>query len=83
MPKRPYPRWQRRHDGVLQWLLQHPAGTLNDCARATGYSPSQISRIVNSPDYQCRYHVARKIIEAEISRSVIRRLEGGSNAAQR
>ena len=73
MPKRPYPRWQRRHDGVLQWLLQHPAGTLNDCARATGYSPSQISRIVNSPDYQHRYRAARKIIEAEISRSVITR----------
>lgn len=76
MPKRPYPRWRRRHDGVLQWLLQHPAGTLKDCARATGYSPSQISRIVNSPDYQRRYRAARKIIEAEISRSVIRRLAG-------
>ena len=74
MPKRPYPRWQRRHDAVLLWLLQHPARTLKECARATGYSPSQISRIVNSPDYQRRYNAARKIIEKEISRSVIRRL---------
>ena len=76
MPKRPYPRWQRRHEAVLQWLLQHPAQTLKECARATGYSPSQISRIVNSPDYQRRYRAARKIIEAEISRPAIRRLAG-------
>lgn len=74
MPKRPYPRWQRRHEGVLLWLLQRPWAKLKECARATGYSPSQISRIVNSPDYQRRYNAARKIIEAEISRSVIRRL---------
>ena len=81
MPKRPYPRWQRRHDAVLQWLLQCPRATLKECARATGYSPSQISRIVNSPDFQRRYRAARKIIEEEISRSIIRRLEGGRNEA--
>ena len=74
MPKRPYPRWQRRHESVFLWLLQRPRATLKECARATGYSPSQISRIVNSPDYQRHYRAARKIIEEEISRSVIRRL---------
>ena len=77
MPKRPYPRWQRRHEGVLLWLLQHPWAKLNDCARATGYSPSQISRIINSPDYQRHYRAARKIIEEEISRSIIARLRCG------
>ncbi len=76
MPKRPYPRWQRRHDAVLQWLLQRPRATLKECARATGYSPSQISRIVNSPDYQRRCNVARKIIDEELFRSYIRRLRG-------
>ena len=80
MPKRPYPCWQRRHEGVLLWLLQHPARTLKECAGATGYSPSQISRIVNSPDYQRRYNAARKIIEEEISRSVIQ-LSGVSSGA--
>ena len=77
MPKHPYPRWQRRHEGVLQWLLQRPWATLKDCARATGYSPSQISRIVNSPDFRARYNAARKIIEADISRSIIARLRCG------
>ncbi len=81
MPKRPYPRWQRRHESVFRLLLRRPRTTLKECARATGYSPSQISRIVNSPDYQRRYDAARKIIDAEISRSVIRRLEGGRNEA--
>ncbi len=83
MPKRPYPRWQRRHESVFRLLLRDPRATLKECARATGYSPSQISRIVNSPDYQCRYDAARRIIEAEISRSVIRRLAGNRNVAQR
>ena len=81
MPKRPYPRWQRRHEGVFRLLLQRPRTTLKECARATGYSPSQISRIVNSPDYQRHYRAARKIINEEISRSVIRRLAGGRNDA--
>lgn len=77
MPKRPYPRWQRRHHAVLQWLLQNPARTLNECARDNGYSPSQISRIVNSPDFQYRFLAARKIVEVEVSKSVIRRFSGG------
>ncbi len=81
MPKRPYPRWQRRHESVFRLLLQHPRATLKECARATGYSPSQISRIVNSPDYQRHYRAARKIIDEEISRSVIRRLAGGRSDA--
>jgi len=81
MPKRPYPRWQRRHESVFRLLLRDPRTTLKECARATGYSPSQISRIVNSPDYQRHYRAARKIINEEISRSVIRRLAGGRDDA--
>ena len=74
MPKRPYPRWQRRHECVLDWLLERPWATLEECAFATGYSPSQLSRIVNSPDYQRRYRAARKIIEEKISRLYLSRL---------
>jgi hypothetical protein len=60
MPKRPYPKWQRRHEGVLLWLLEHPWAKLQDCARATGYSPSQISRIACSPEFRLRYTAALK-----------------------
>ncbi len=81
MPKRPYPRWQRRHEAVLLWLLQRPWAKLHECARATGYSPSQVSRIVTSPDFQRHYRAARKFIEEEISRSYIRRLGGDRNDA--
>lgn len=49
------------------------------CARETGYSQSHVSRIVNSPDFLRHYRAARKIIEEEISRSVIRRLVGVRN----
>lgn len=76
MPKRTYPRWQRRHDAVLRWLLQNPARTLNECAGATGYSPSQISRIVNSPDFRTRYRAANELVAEELTKSVIRRLRG-------
>ncbi len=76
MPKRPYPSWQRRHEGVFRLLLRDPRTTLKECARATGYSPSQISRMVNSPDYQRRYDAALIIIQEELFRSYIRRLRG-------
>ena len=33
-------------------------GTQQDCARATGYTPSHVSRIVNSPEFYRRYIVA-------------------------
>ena len=72
MPKRPYPRWQRRHEAVLTWLLQNPAKKLKDCARELGYTPSQISRIVNSPDFQRRYHTAVAIHRREVSLAIIR-----------
>jgi len=66
MPKRPYPRWQRRHEGVLLWLLEHPWAKLQDCARATGYSPSQISRIVCSPEFRTRYTAALKTAQQSV-----------------
>ena len=65
MPKRPYPRWQRRHEGVLIWLLRHPWGKLHDCARETGYTPSHISRIVNSPEFFHRYAAAAETIKSD------------------
>ena len=47
-----YPRWQRRHEAVLQWLLSHHTGKLYECARETGYSPWPLSRIINSQHFQ-------------------------------
>lgn len=55
MPKRPYPRHQRRHDAILLSLLQNPLQTQKELAAATGYSASQISRILCSPDFQAQY----------------------------
>ncbi len=73
MPSRPYPSWQRRHEAVLNWVLQNPTKTFKQCARETGYSQNHISRIFNSPDFQRRYRAARDKISEEISRSVIDR----------
>ncbi len=74
MPKRPYPRWQRRHEAVLLWCLKNPTKPLRHCAGETGYSESHLSRIVNSPDFQRHYRAARKFIEEEICRSYVSRL---------
>jgi hypothetical protein len=74
MTKRPYPRWQCRHESVLRWLIENPPKKLKDCAEATGYSRTHISRIVNSPDFRRRYRAIRKNIQEEISRSYISRL---------
>ncbi len=81
MPARPYPRWQRRHEAILRWLLLNPTRPLKDCARETGYSPSHVSRIFKSPDFQRHWQSARKIIEEEISRAAIARLSGGRGGA--
>jgi hypothetical protein len=55
MPKRPYPEYRRRHDAILLSILRNPLQTQRQLARETGYSPSQISRIVCSPDFRERY----------------------------
>lgn len=68
MPKRPYPHWQHRHEAVLLWCLQNPRMKQNDCARETGYSRGQVSRIINSPDFQREYQAAREIIREEITK---------------
>jgi hypothetical protein len=34
MTKRPYPRWERRHEAVLHWLIEHPTATLREGALA-------------------------------------------------
>ena len=76
MPKRPYPRWQRRHQTVLELLLENPRLKLEECARATGYSRTHVSRIVNSPDFRERYERARKAIEQEIRHRYLQRFSG-------
>ena len=55
MPKRPYPSWQRRHEAVLIWLFGNTSKKLGDCAAATGYSVTHLSRIINAPDFRHRY----------------------------
>jgi hypothetical protein len=69
MPK-PYPRFNRRHQGVMLWLLDHPAATLTQCAAELGYSRTWVSRIVNSPEFRQRYSAAM----GEVAREKIRNL---------
>ena len=57
MTKRPYPRYRRRHDGIMFSILENPLRTNKEIAKATGYSPSQVSRIVCSPDFRALYEV--------------------------
>ena len=55
MPKRPYPRYQRRHHAILLSVCRNPAKKQNEIAKETGYSPSQVSRILCSPDFREQY----------------------------
>jgi hypothetical protein len=74
MTKRPYPRWERRHEAVLLWLIEHPTATLSEGARATGYSPSHLSRITCSPDFQGHLLVLRSELERQVLSRVTDRL---------
>jgi hypothetical protein len=57
MPKRHYPKHQRRHDAILLEIFGGPCRTQKEIAKATGYSPSQVSRILCSPEFLERYEV--------------------------
>ena len=57
MPKRPYPRHQRRHTAILIAALENPAQTQKQIAKATGYSESQVSRIMCSPDFLAMHDI--------------------------
>ena len=50
-----YPTWQRRHEAVLQYMLEHPAACYGEVARATGYSVWHISRVTNTPEFRRRH----------------------------
>ena len=78
MPRRPYPRWRDRHHTVLKLLMEGPlmegpCPKQKDIAHATGYSPWQVSRIINSPDFRRRYEQARKRKEAIVDALCVRR----------
>jgi Homeodomain-like domain-containing protein len=55
MPKRPYPSYQRRHHAILLSVCRDPGKKQKDIAKETGYSESQVSRILCSPDFQQAY----------------------------
>ena len=52
MPKRPYPRYQRRHHAILLSMCRNPAKKQREIAKETGYSLSQVSRILCSPEFR-------------------------------
>ena len=55
MPKRPYPHYQRRHHSILLAVCRNPAIKQREIAKETDYSPSQVSRILCSPDFREQY----------------------------
>ena len=67
MPRRHYPKLQRRHDAILLEILERPCRTQKEIAKATGYSPSQVSRILCSPDFKDRYEVVFQSISIDCS----------------
>src|SRR6516165_1573980 len=57
MTTRPYPHYHRRNDGIMFSILENPLPTNKEIAKSTGYTPSQVSRIVCSPDFQALYEI--------------------------
>jgi hypothetical protein len=48
-------KWNRKHQDVLLWFLEHPGGKQKDCAKAVGYSEAWLSKIVNTPEFKRRH----------------------------
>jgi hypothetical protein len=61
MANRVYPAWQRRHEAVLQYMLEYPAADYGEVARATGYSRWHISRIIANPEFRRRLRAHRRV----------------------
>jgi hypothetical protein len=57
MPKRPYPPIPTSPRRDLLHILENPMQTQKEIAKATGYSASQVSRILCSPDFQAHYDI--------------------------
>ncbi len=70
-PKRHYPLWQRRHNAVLIYFLANPTATRDECARATRYSRTHVSRICNSEEFKKRYRAAFDAVRSEVARNVV------------
>ena len=70
-----HPRWRARHQSVLEFVLANPLARREAVASATGYSPWQVSRIMNSPDFRCRLMQAFDLRMAEIARLHVWRWE--------
>ena len=64
--RRSHPTWQHRHSAVLLWYAANPGGKQHECAAATGYSRSQVSRIVNSEGFRRRYAAVRDQVLREL-----------------
>ena len=74
LPRRPYPRWQRRHDAILRLIMEKPHLMRSEIASATGYSRWQVSRIMNAPDFRARYRELRAVIDRELASRYLERL---------
>ena len=77
MPRRPYPRWQRRHEAILRLMMEKPHLMRPQIASATGYSRWQVSRIINSPDFRARYRELRAVIDRKLANHYLERLSSG------
>jgi len=74
MERRHYPRWQRRHEAILRMILEKPRLARAEIAAATRYSPWQVSRIINSPDFRARFEQMRAVINQELAHRYVERL---------
>jgi hypothetical protein len=75
MPRRrPYPRWQRRHEAILRLMVEKPHLMRSQIASATGYSRWQVSRIMNAPDFRARYRELRAVIDRQLANRYLERL---------
>ena len=62
-----HPTWQRRHEAVLQWFLRYPWGTRAECASATGYSPTHVSRITSTAKFAERFRSATETAAIQVA----------------
>jgi len=59
---------------LLRLTLEQPQLTLKECGERVGYSPWQVSRIVNSPEFVARMKEAQETLIQKAMEASTRRL---------
>jgi len=69
------------HESIVDWMITNPSGKLGECSKQLCVTPSWLSKVIHSQMFQELLAVRRMEHGANISTTVIEKVEGITNIA--